>query len=172
VKYDTYDGDGKCRFVLGQSGAYPLLVFGVNPSTADQEIADQTITKTERFAQGWGFDGFVMLNIFPWRSTFPSLLPLSAEDRLKNQNLKAIHNCLSSLSKPTIWAAWGNTIDERSYLPEWLRAMVDETERYDILWRKCGSLTKSGNPRHPSRLSYREKLTDFDVVAYLRSKRN
>ena len=71
--YDIYHSDqnDQWRYTLGRSGARPLLVIGLNPSTATQEKLDPTVTRVEKVAQQCGFDGFVMLNLYPVRATDP-----------------------------------------------------------------------------------------------------
>jgi hypothetical protein len=50
----------------------PYVAFiGLNPSTADETKDDPTIRKCRHFAKAWGYGGFVMLNLFPFRATDP-----------------------------------------------------------------------------------------------------
>ncbi len=49
----------------------PLIVIGLNPSTADETKDDPTIRRCMRYAKDWGLGGLVMLNIFAYRSTDP-----------------------------------------------------------------------------------------------------
>ena len=69
--YDIYSNDRNdtLRFTLGKSGSRKLLTVGLNPSTATQETSDTTVAKVEGVAKRTGFDGFVMLNLYPIRST-------------------------------------------------------------------------------------------------------
>lgn len=48
----------------------PQCAFiGLNPSTADESALDPTLRRCVRFADGWGYGSFVMLNLFAFRST-------------------------------------------------------------------------------------------------------
>jgi hypothetical protein len=48
----------------------PRCAFiGLNPSTADESQLDPTLRRCVRFADGWGYGSFVMLNVFALRST-------------------------------------------------------------------------------------------------------
>lgn len=48
-----------------------IAFCGLNPSTADERLDDPTITRCIRYALGWGYEHFVMLNAFGFRSTDP-----------------------------------------------------------------------------------------------------
>lgn len=56
---------GRLRYVLSKPGKNVLFVIGVNPSTANEEKPDPTMRKVIGFAEVNGFDGFVMLNLYP-----------------------------------------------------------------------------------------------------------
>jgi hypothetical protein len=48
----------------------PKCAFiGLNPSTADESQLDPTLRRCVRFADGWGYGSFVMLNVYAFRST-------------------------------------------------------------------------------------------------------
>ena len=60
------------RCALVQKGEKKILyVIGSNPSTADDTKKDPTMTKVLKFAESNGFDGYVMLNLYPQKSTSP-----------------------------------------------------------------------------------------------------
>ena len=51
-----------------------LLFIGLNPSTADEIKDDPTMRRCIRFSKDFGFGGFIMANIFAFRSTDPKKL--------------------------------------------------------------------------------------------------
>ena len=55
-------------------GSRTIAFIGVNPSTADAENDDPTIRKCWGFTERWGYDGFIMLNLFAFRATDPGTL--------------------------------------------------------------------------------------------------
>ena len=57
------------RYVLASKGIKPLVVIGVNPSTANEHKPDPTIRKVMGFAERNKYDSFVMLNLYAQRST-------------------------------------------------------------------------------------------------------
>jgi hypothetical protein len=158
-----------CRYVLGSIGKRPLCVIGLNPSTADDRKADQTIAKIMGFAQRNGFDAWMVFNLYPQRTPYPDRLVKRQNTMRSRQNTEVIASTLGRMQRPTLLAAWGDTIVIRPYLASCLDTIVSTIAPTDPRWVKIGALTKTGHPRHPSRAPYAFGLTDFDVHAYLKS---
>lgn len=128
------------RYVLRRSwddGLPPLVVIGLNPSTADETVDDPTIRRCIGFAKRESYGGLVMLNLFAFRATDPRELTLAVDpvgpdnDRwLGEETLE--HNVL---------CAWGahHMADGRE---SWLRRSFVRN------WM-CLGKTKNGAPRHP-----------------------
>lgn len=58
----------------------PLVLFiGLNPSTADAELDDNTSRVCMNYAKRWGFGGLLLGNLFSFRSTDPSALSAVAD---------------------------------------------------------------------------------------------
>lgn len=169
--YDIYSNarNDRLRFALGKSGVRKLLAIGLNPSTATKEKSDTTVAKVEGTACRYGFDGFVMLNLYPMRSTDYRALPGNVDSRVFLENLSRIEAFAAAESKPVIWAAWGVHIQARGYLTEACVQLVTRLEKYGTSWRHFGALTKSGHPRHPSRLNYDWSFANFSVKNYIRT---
>ena len=53
-----------------------VLFIGLNPSTADEVKDDPTIRRCIRYALDWGYGGYLMGNIFAYRSTDPKQLKI------------------------------------------------------------------------------------------------
>ncbi|MBV1931445.1 MAG: DUF1643 domain-containing protein [Porticoccaceae bacterium] len=191
--FDLYCANQRdtCRFILGKEGTRPLFIVGLNPSTANRDKSDVTATKVARVAEAEGYDGFVMTNLYPLRSTNPDNLPERGDGRLIRRNLAEIMELAGQQSEPHFWAAWGADINKRPYLTKACLQLVEEVEKLGGTWRAFGPsstttspslltksvgltepspkalLTKAGHPRHPSRLSYAWALQSFDMQAYL-----
>ena len=172
VRYDLYstNADNSARFLLGRSGRRPLFVVGANPSTADESKPDMTISKVERFAQRRGYDGFVMLNLYPLRATHPQDLPSNPDENLIRRNLRTIAIQLSTSTSPVIWAAWGNVIEVRPYLSACLHRLCITTAKYNPKWIQCGPPTARSHPRHPTRLPYATRFRPFDLPHYTKNQ--
>lgn len=161
------NSDNSCRYVLGISGKSPLYVIGVNPSTANDKIPDQTIRKVIGFANRNGFDSFIMFNLYPKRTPYPNELEFEFDEKNHIENLEKIIFNISTSKSVTILAAWGESIEIRNYLKKCLIDLTNCLQDYKVKWVKIGEMTKSGHPRHPSRPSYSELLSEFDISSYL-----
>jgi hypothetical protein len=177
--YDLYLANQRdtCRFILGRSGSRPLLVVGLNPSTANRDKSDITATKVERVAQAEDYRGFVMTNLYPLRTTLPDNLPRRSDRHLLRRNVDLIIEQARQQEAPHFWAAWGADINKRGYLVSACKRLADEVANINGSWWCFGPvsdksstgnvLTKAGHPRHPSRLSYAWALQRFDMSAYV-----
>jgi hypothetical protein len=168
VKFDIYIGDETNRFVLGKAGAKSLAIFGINPSRADKYYSDPTIDKIEKIIAAWGFNGFLMFNLYPLRASKPKNLPQHRDLELAKQNAKLIRTWLKKSKVNLVWAAWGDAFCKRSYLNNCLKEIISETEKLNLKWKRCESLTKLQNPRHPLSgrphlITEKSQLADFII---------
>jgi len=90
--------------IWGKEKKYVLFI-GLNPSSADEEVDDPTIRRSLNYAKNWGYDGFMMVNLFAYRATLPSTLK-KAKYPVGKDNDKFIVT-LSKKADITV-AAWGN----------------------------------------------------------------
>lgn len=104
MKYDIVKmvGDEHVRYSLTNKGDNPLIVFGINPSTADKNKPDPTMRRVMGFAERYGFDSFVMLNVYPLRATNPAALPQECDAALHTANIQEIVNVVSSHPEASI----------------------------------------------------------------------
>jgi len=166
--YDIYSNskNDHWRFKLGRSGSRNLITIGLNPSTATKEKSDTTIAKVERAARQAGFDGFVMLNLYPVRSTDFNALPNEANAEALAENLAQIEAAVAAEITPVIWAAWGENILARKFFIAAGKELFIRLEKHNTSWQQFGPLTQSGHPRHPSRLHYAWEFSPFDTKRY------
>ena len=74
--------DDTARFMLGEVGENPIICLGINPSTANDEKDDPTISKIRKIASENNCDGWIMLNLYPQRATNPNDMHIKAADDL------------------------------------------------------------------------------------------
>ena len=154
------------RYVLGRPGKNPLFVIGVNPSIASPTCLGNKVRRVSRFAIRKGFDGWIMLNLYPQRATDPNRLHAKLNVRAQGVNMGHIRRVLGQAEAPTVWVAWGNLIDKRPYLRG--SAMLLAAKYLPMGCKVvCIGLTRPGHPRHPLYLKYSTPLEPFDLDAYV-----
>ena len=156
-----YDESGDYRFALGKLGERNLICVGLNPSRGKLSDYDHTMKRVRKWANMYGYDGHVMVNLYPQRATKPSCM-----DDLAHLN--------KSMAHFDVWAAWGANVGKRrnshlldSLLQIW-RAFEKRGGDLDAKWFRLGDLTSAGHPRHPLRVAYSEDPVEFDVDLYLK----
>lgn len=162
--------DNSGRFVLGIDGTNPLVCFGLNPSTAEPDRLDATVTRVQEVARRNGFDGFIMLNVYPRRDTFPDDLPSTFDLALKEENERQIVATLSGRAL-TVYAAWGGIIAKRPYLQAMLRDILQLPDVSSSRWMRRGDLSGGVHPRHPLYVSYDKPFVPFNAAAYAQTLR-
>lgn len=133
--------------LLHTGGGKGTVVWcGFNPSTADEEANDPTISREIGFTTRWGYSRLVKVNLAAWRSTDPKGLE-AAPDALGEDNLATI---LREAREAALFvAAWGA-------LPEACRVQVVRDMPFRLL-RELAEVcdvyalgtTKDGAPIHP-----------------------
>lgn len=140
----TFSPDRRYRYRLWrQWGAgHTLVVIGLNPSTADEDVDDPTIRRCIGFAKREGCGRLEMLNLFAFRSTQPELL-YRVDDPVGSENDDTIAGvCLTA---SVVIAAWGaeKIAQDRA---ERVRKLLAEYGAPDL---SCLGRTMAGSPRHP-----------------------
>ena len=132
-----------------------MVVVGLNPSIAGVEKDDQTIRRVRHFAKREGCGGLHMVNLV----TFIATQPRDMWAQLGGFGEKIVLQHSSHLDCAMrmggkILAAWGAFKGE-----EVLRAKFLERYHDKEIW--CLGRTKSGAPRHPSRLPNNQPIERF-----------
>ncbi len=160
--------DNKARFVLGETGTNPLVCIGVNPSTAEPDNLDPTLTRVKAWSERLGCDGWVMLNLYPQRATNPNGLHLKIKRRWHIYNIAYVRSVLLEYPNAKIWAAWGTLIEKRDYLVKCLDRIWETG--LDREWITVGECSMADHPHHPLYLANDAEVTDFDVRKYLKKQ--
>lgn len=158
------------RYILGTRGKNPLICIGINPSTAEPDHLDNTLSSVQRIALHNGFDSFIMFNVYAQRATDPDHMEKELNGSLHRENMKAFEFILSECKSqtPAVWAAWGTIIEKRAYLADCVRDMIEIGERYQARWYTSGARSKKkGHPHHPLYLKKDSVLDAFEIKEYL-----
>ena len=125
------------------------LFIGLNRSTANEEADDPTIRRCVNYAKDWGYGGFMMVNLFAYRTTLPSNLK-KVKYPVGSENDKYIV-MLSKKADITV-AAWGNNGSLYSRDKQVLNLVPS---------LMCLKINSSGQPAHPLYLKKDLKLINY-----------
>jgi hypothetical protein len=127
----------------------------LNPSTADHNIDDPTIRRVIHFTKAWGYTGFTVVNLYPYRSPYPSECRKwanwdsappnwSIRDALQqNTSLIARHAKAAAM----VVAAWGGNAWDSDWIDNIVEEIVGGEEPWPSIY--CLGTTGSGAPKHP-----------------------
>ena len=138
-----FDTTNTYRYTLWRSWSpdHPHLTFiMLNPSTADAQRNDPTISRCLAFARDWGFGSLEVVNLFAYKTAYPSDL-LRVPDPVGEENDRFLQQAIARSS--CIVAAWGTKgilLDRNRQV---LQLLTDKQHIY------CLGLTRDGHPRHP-----------------------
>ena len=119
-----------------------LLWILLNPSLADAATEDPTLGRCVAFSRLWGYGGLEIVNLFAYRSPYPSDL-LHAADPVGPENDQFISDAAQRASG--VLLAWG----QRGRYLQRDRAVLALFAGQQMLAPQCLGLTKVGCPRHP-----------------------
>jgi hypothetical protein len=131
----------------------PFVQFvGLNPSTADDEHLDPTVTRCRNYAQAWGYGAFCMTNLFALRATDPRVMKSheSPEGEMNDYWLGSI-----ARQAGLIVCCWGVHGTHRNRAADVL-ALLGGCKLHLL------SKTKGGHPGHPLYLSANRKPVEFN----------
>jgi hypothetical protein len=172
-------GTGTARYILGTEGTNPLLVFGINPSTATPGNLDNTVERVAAITPRLGHDSWIMLNVYPQRATNPDDVDASLVQQIHDKNVEVIAGVIKDAGQDVchIIAAWGDIIAKRGYLTGCLRDIaraITAVRGKQIIWHSFGETEKLHNPRHPLYVKADDMVQafqqTFDLGAYLTRK--
>ena len=135
----------------------PMLLVMLNPSKADAEEDDPTITRVMRRARDANCGSIIIVNLGAGRNTVPQMW-MAMPDPIGSKNDVSIRVALGEvLAKKGIavvgWGARGGFMNrDRAFL-----RMAKES----AVPLYCLGKTKRGHPRHPLYVSYETQLTPY-----------
>ena len=133
--------------LAGVTGSLKTVTFiMLNPSTATATEDDPTIRRCTTFAQTWGYDRLVIVNVYGYRATQPADMwraQASGIDIVGDKNDEAILRAIvdARSSGGDVIAAWGK--HARPDRVAKIRAMVGPHTL------RCFAINGDGSPTHP-----------------------
>lgn len=169
--YDIYreSTQGRWLHAIGRKGARKLIVIGLHPGleTSGQH-EDGALTKVAHVAHEHGFDGFVMLYLYPVRCQALGTLPLSENTKAWHENLEFIDSFLAGEPEPVVWAAWGTSVMSRKYFLAAAEQLIILARKYPVQWKHLGPLSSVGHPLPPAHLNQAWRFASFPAESYRR----
>lgn len=130
--------------VLSQTKGPRIVAWiGLNPSTADENKLDPTLRRVKSFSQAWGYDGFVMLNLFAWRDKNPKEM-MKVRDPVGPENDAQIVRHLNELNIDRVVVGWGTFGGYLSRVEKVMKLL--QTTKAEIV---CLGINGNGSPKHP-----------------------
>lgn len=111
----------------------------LNPSTADENVLDPTLTRCLKYSQAWGYKKMIITNIFSYRSTCP--FEMKKQDEPIG-TLNDFYILLSAQESNKVVLGFGNHGNHLGRGLEVLSLLRD----YDLY---CLDVSKTGFPKHP-----------------------
>ena len=143
-----------------------VLWIMLNPSTADENVDDQTIKRCIGFSRSWGYGGLVVGNLFAVRSTDPGGV-LLADDPVGPENdehlRKAASECILTV------CAWGGSLAKHHLFREREIGVLAMLDGLESNWPgkrvlSCLGTNADGTPKHPVRLASDMRLWRFERI--------
>jgi hypothetical protein len=147
----VFSPDRKHRFVLWRDlRDFPSSEFepqpgycmfvGLNPSTADEVRNDPTVARCIKYAQRWGFQQFLMTNIFGYRATDPADMKAFPDPVGKDNDYWLARLAAEAGLVVCAWGSHGAYLERGAFVT----AMLEQTATLH-----CLTTTKEGHPGHP-----------------------
>lgn len=129
-----------------------IVWIALNPSTADENQLDPTLTRIRNFSNDFGYNCFYMLNIYAFRSTDPKNM-LNCKQPIGKDNDYWIKEICNKTDK--IVCCWGNMgkhLDRSNKIREMLKS-------YPLYYL---DLSKENQPKHPLYLNSKLTLKRYE----------
>lgn len=131
--------------------------FGVNPSTADGDVEDQTTLKWRGFAERNGGKGYIAGNPFAFRTTDVKAL-MTTKDPVGPDNAQHIGEIIACAD--ILVPCWGNTSKVPPHLRFHFTALMKRLVSSGKPVKVFG-FTKNRSPLHPLMLGYGTQLVEI-----------
>ena len=126
--------------VLDPSKPMALWIM-LNPSTADENVLDPTITRCRNFSMDWGYGGLLVCNLFDYRATYPKNMKVQAEPVSDHNQLAILQAANVADLIVCAWGVHGQHQGQDQLILAWLLAA-----KHTLYYL---ALTKIGMPKHP-----------------------
>lgn len=164
IRHASFSSCGQYRFELRRQwvdGPVTRTVTFVmlNPSTADAEQDDPTIRKCIGFAQRWGFEALIVVNVLSYRATKPADIPPYSGMAVGVDNHKWLQSAI--LESSLIVPAWGRQRTQFTQAYEIARSILHRMTVGSRQPVECLGFNRDGSPKHPLYVPYTAERVTF-----------
>lgn len=128
-----------------------VVYIALNPSTADENVNDPTVTRCINRAVQMDFGGMYMLNIFSYRATDPIDMKAKAEPVGEENDRRIVEICKNAKMIVCCWGNHGKHMKRSAKVRELLEQFKDKVYAIEV--------NSGGEPKHPLYCGY-EKLPE------------
>jgi hypothetical protein len=173
---DAYISEcGKYRYSLERhvgAGHFTYAFFGINPSTADASVDDQTVRKWRGYSERNHVGRFIVGNVFSYRATDVKELGQTTDCIFGDDHWRMQDHIIKTAD--ALVPCWGRQTKLPPHLRPWVDQLFNRLCCESYRTRKpllCFGLTKDGDPKHPLTLGY-EKHPLLEYPATLKEPSN
>lgn len=145
------------RFVLSKnvkelrkySGNFDENIFTtilMNPSRADLNVSDRTVSKVIKVSKDLGYKGYLIFNLYPLRATKNIHLG-KLNKSILDENLKIIEDYIKKFKIKKIFTLYGNT-NNNECLGVAKEKTIELLNKYKVK-TYCFGINISNDPKHP-----------------------
>ena len=129
----------------------PIVWIALNPSTADENKLDPTLTRIKNYSIKFGFNCFYMLNIFAFRATDPNVMLKENNPTGKDNDYWIKHICKLSNTIVCCWGNHGKHLNRSDQIKEMLK-------QFNLFYL---DMSNENEPKHPLYLNSNLNLNRF-----------
>lgn len=147
-------------------GDRPLVICGLNPSTATADVNDPTIRREIGFAERWQYGRLFKVNAYAWRATDPDDMKRERRagvDVIGPENDAAIRDAaeLAKMCGGIFIAAWGRNIERER---EFDIARILISVGIPVWCFGTDRKTGAAYPEHPLYVGYTRELREWQYT--------
>lgn len=165
----TFSDCEKYRYALWRiwdDSREKLNFIMLNPSTADHEKNDPTITRCIDFAKRWRFGGVYITNLFAYRATNPADMMIMGQDAIEEPGSTFNQYHLMKFAKQSgkvvcAWGVHGEFLQRDTAVIKMLREHLYGSNIHELL---CFGKNQNGTPKHPLYLLLDTQAEPFEYI--------
>lgn len=143
------DPDAPARYVLW---------IMLNPSTADEQVLDPTLTRCREYSRAWGYEGMIVRNIFAFRTPDPKVMLAAQKDGVDITGGKRNDEWLADRTDVAkVMVGWGSFSLAGQRARDLSGILGSDLE--------CLGVNRDGSPKHPLYLRKSAEPVPFGLEA-------